>query len=59
MSLTDHLGDNLALETVDAPDQNLLESYPASAHPVSLYATHTYVPPIKNLFPSSQNSIER
>ena len=58
--VTDDLeDDNVALETVDAPYQNLLETYPASAYPVSLYATHTYVPPIKNLYPIPQNNTKR
>ena len=60
LPILDDLEDNVALETTDsAPYPNLPESYPASAYPVSLYATHTYVPPIKNLYSTVRNETER
>lgn len=63
-SSSDHDGlapleDNLfsASNTVPAPYSSLPDSY-RNIHPVSYYATHTYVPPIKNLYKDDTNNKE-
>ncbi len=43
--------DNLAVESQAPPYARLPQSY-RNFLPASYYATHTYVPPIKDLYPS-------
>ena len=44
----DDVDDNVAVAS--APYDRLPEKYPSSSFPVSYYATHTFVPPIENLY---------